>query len=270
MKIKAMEYMTLTNVAYLFILLGGIAGIVLAIEQASGSKQDKEDIIKTLNTEVSSLREERNKLNKDLKKRDKSIKKQNDKIEDLNLEIFEQSKFIKQYISGGDGFPLIEVKKISDLNNNSNFTLLVTNTYDLPIYNLEIEAFIYNKLELKTFQVQNDDVKSIKIDDYNENRILNYNKSVLSPKSSNFTEVTLKSEGNLLHFKIITQNRKLSQNLVILKKENFFYIYTVIFDIVKNKKIFEKFNREYPINIQKELKELESKMPRELILNMYK
>lgn len=255
-----MEYITLTNVAYLFIFLGGIAGIVLAIEQASGSKQDKNDIIKTLNTEVSSLRDDRAKLNKDLKKRDKSIQKQNNKIEELNREIFEQSKFIKQYISGGDGFPLIEIKSVSDLSNNSYFTLLVTNSYDLPIYNLEIEAFIYNKLDLKTFQIHNEDVKSIKIDDYIENRILNYNKSVLSPKASNFTDVKLQSESNLLHFKIITQNRKLSQNLVILKKENFFYIYTVLFDIVNRKKIFEKFNREYPVSIQQELKELERKM----------
>lgn len=265
-----MEFITLTNIAYLFIFLGGIAGIVLAIEQASGSKQDKNDIITTLNTEVSSLRDERNKLNKDLKKRDKAIRKQNDKIEELNQEIFEQSKFIKQYISGGDGFPLIEIKSVRDLNNNSYFTFLITNSYDLPIYNLEVEGFIYNKLDLKTFQVQNDNVKSIKINDYNENRILIYNKSVLSPKSSNFTDVELQSASNLLHFKIITQNRKLSQNLVILKKENFFYIYTVLFDIVENKIIFEKFHRDYPISIQQELKKIERKMPRELVLNMYK
>lgn len=114
---------TLTIIALILILLGGIGAILLAVGQSKSSQADKSEIINTTQNENKDLKarlveikDERDKLSITLEARDKKSQEQNQNIESLSNKLVEKSEYIEKYVSGGNNYPYIEMNRVQSDN----------------------------------------------------------------------------------------------------------------------------------------------------------
>lgn len=252
---------TITLIALILIGLGGLGGILLVIGQARSSFEDKTEIISTtknenkeLKQQITELKDERVKLNENLEERDKKIQEQNSKIENLSSKLVEKSEYIEKYVSGGESYPRIEIGELINANDgNSKLSFSLRNSFELPIYNIVIQAYDYDELQSKTFLIG--DKKSIKLTDYDNSRIIDFQRDLLTPLSSVTGLGTFTLKTYRLYIKIHTRNKTLIQKIAIINYEDHYYSGFTIYDLSSKKVIEENFNNNSPTKAQIELKE---------------
>lgn len=260
---------TLTFIGLALILFGGIGAILLAIGQARTSYNDKTEIISTLKQEVSELKVEREKLNTELEFRDKKIQEQNSKIETLSNKLVEKSEYNEKYISGGNSYPLIELGSFGNTEDGSSKILFtLKNTFEFPIYNLNIEVYDYDEIQSKTFLYGEKKEKAIKMEDYVHSRIIEFKKELIPPKTSDSSIGSLQLKPYNLYIIIHTRNKVIIQKIAVIKYEEKFYKGYVIYNLLEKKILEESNNLIYSLDIQNKLKENLNIISNNLILRI--
>lgn len=217
----------ITNFAYFFIFLGGLAAIVLSIVQARGATEDKNEI----------------------------IIKQEEKIKDLETSLEEKIKFIERYISGGDSYPELE---ILSLPNNSKqvgkMFFQMTNNFDLPIYDIKVEMYDYDFIKLKTFKGFGN-LDYIKPVDFEKARVLNFQETTLSPTTTKGGIYSPVAKECNFYAKLFTRNKVIIEKITVMNDKGHYYLAYELFDDTTNQSL-KKF---YSPGISEKTKEILNK-----------
>jgi len=234
---KYMDLITITNVSYFFIFLGGIAAIVLSIKQAQGAEDDKKEI----------------------------IEKQEKKIHELDSTLKEKIKFIESYISGGDAYPQLDIIAVSRANNVNQMSFQVANNFELPVYDTKVEVYNFDKLKPKIIKVAGKG-SSISQSDYTVSLLFRDVIATMTPHSiKGGIYITDVNEGNF-YAKLFTRNKMLVQKITIYHFNKIFYVGMDIHQDGSSKKI----NRIYSLESTREIKKILDKrldlMPDTLII----
>jgi hypothetical protein len=220
---KYMDLITITNTAYFFIFLGGVAAIVLSIKQAQGAEKDKKEI----------------------------IVEQGEKILELESTLKEKIKFIESYISGGDAYPQLEIIAIPRINSKNQMSFQLTNNFELPIYDTKVEVYNFDKLKPKIIKVAGKD-NSIRQSDYTISLLFRDAVATMTPRSiKGGVFITDVNEGNF-YVKLFTRNKVLVQKITIYYFNNTFYVGMVIFEDGNAK----KFDRIYSLESTPQIKKI--------------
>ena len=241
------------------IFLGGIGGIILAIGQAQSAREDKQEIISTTKTEnidlklqILELKDEREKLNKLLEMRDKKISDQNQKIESLSNQLIEKSDYIQNYLSGGDSYPYVDINGIpNEKGENAAITFSVVNSFELPIYDITIEAWDYDLIVSKTSYIAKDCF--IKREDFNNSKLFIFEKRLLSPNSIDLYPGSHPLRPYEIYIRIHTRNKSLIQKASIIEHNGSFFASYQIFSYPDMKLMKEHFYTT-SIDISKDMK----------------
>lgn len=191
---------TLTIVALILIFLGGIGAILLTIGQSISSSQDKTDIINTtkneninLKKDIAELKKERNELSEALAKRDEVLQQRNDTIIELNHKLSEKSEYVQNYLTGGSGYPVVDVENFATNNFNELSGLFkVRLVSKFPIYNLDINIFDYDKLLSSYKKAPYLKNPVVAMTDFNSAKIISYKIDELSPIQTRFFDKKIK------------------------------------------------------------------------------
>ncbi|RYJ37499.1 hypothetical protein NU08_3491 [Flavobacterium anhuiense] len=232
-----MDFITITNVSYFFIFLGGIAAIVLSIKQAQGAEDDKKEI----------------------------IEKQEKKIHELDSTLKEKIKFIESYISGGDAYPQLDIIAVSKANNINQMSFQLANNFELPIYDTKVEVYNFDKLKPKIIKIAGKDDR-ISQSDFTNSLIFRDAVATMTPHSiKGGIFITDVREGNF-YAKLFTRNKMLVQKITIYHSNEIFYVGMAIYQDGSPK----KFDRIYSLESTPEIKKILDKrlnlMPDTLII----
>lgn len=122
--------------------MGAIASIAVLIAQQLASQKDKEEIIKELvdvKGELGDVKHERNELRVDLEKRDARIDEQTQEIIHLNRQLVEKSDKLTDFVTGGNGYPIINISPIHQgSSTDGSFRFEVRNDTKLPLYSVKV------------------------------------------------------------------------------------------------------------------------------------
>lgn len=234
---KYMDLITITNVAYFFVFLGGVAAIVLSLKQAQGAEDDKKEI----------------------------IEKQEKKIHELDSTLKEKIKFIESYISGGEAYPQLDIISVSRIHNINQMSFQLANNFELPIYDTKVEVYNFDKLKSKIIKVAGKDY-SISQSDYTISLLFRDAVSTMTPHSiKGGIYITDVHEGNF-YAKLFTRNKMLVQKITIYSFNGIFYVGMAIYEDGNPK----KFDRIYSLESTPEIKKILDKrldlMPDTLII----
>jgi len=167
-------------IALIFIFLGGVGAILLTIGQSISSSEDKNDIINTtknenlfLKHELNEIKKERDSLSRILEKRDLNIQHQTSNIIHLSNKLSEKSEYIQNYITGGDGYLLLDMRQLAVTDRSSNFMFQLENLFDMPLYNISCNIYDYEMIKKKSYHNPTDVLRPcIKLDDYHAAKIV--------------------------------------------------------------------------------------------------
>ncbi len=203
------------------IFLGGIGAILLAIGQSISSSKDKSEIITTtknenitLKMDIAELKRERNDLSEELAKRDAVLQEKNDTIIGLNHKLSDKSEYIQNYLTGGYGYPVIDIENFATNNfNDLTGMFKVRLVSKFPIYNLDINVFDYDQLVNSFKKVPFTKNPIVSMADFNSAKIIVYKIDEMSPIQTRFLNkkiklkearylIQLQARNNVYHQKI--------------------------------------------------------------------
>ena len=267
-----MNALTIIGISLVFI--GGIGGIILAIGQTRSAQNDKNDIISTtknenkdLKTQIAELKDERIKLSAMLEERDKKIDEQNIKIESLSNKLVDQSNYIQNYISGGNSYPFIDVNGIqNEKGKNMAFTFSVVNSFDLPVYDITVEAWDYYQVVQKTLFTIKERV--IKRSDFADSKIFVCEKKLLPPNSVDIHPGSFPLKPYRIWVALHTRNKTVIQKIALIKFEEEYYAGYQVFEYFTFKILKEHFYTTSPniqVELRKELDSIPNIMPQKII-----
>ncbi|MFC0778865.1 hypothetical protein [Flavobacterium sp. HJSW_4] len=218
-----MDFITITNAAYFFIFLGGVAAIVLSIKQAQGAEDDKKEI----------------------------IEKQEKKIIELDSALKEKIKFIESYISGGDAYPQLDLIALSKVSKIDQMSFQLVNNFDLPVYDIKVEVYNFDKMKSKIINGGRKDY-SISQSDYTNCLLFRDALSTMTPHSiKGGIFITQVQEGNF-YSKLFTRNKMLVQKITIYYFNRIFHIGMAVYEDGSPK----KFDRIYSLESTPEVKKI--------------
>jgi len=271
MKLIFKMFNTWTIIAYIFILLGGVGAIILGIQQTVGAWKDSQKNMDAHQQTINTITEEKNKLNSTLKVRDKKIEKQNEKIDILNSELLKKSNFIEKYISGGDGYPIIKLSELPNIDNKkqTKLKLNLVNEFQLPLYNTHVEVYNFDLIKSKWFNIfPVEDKFYMNPSDYDSCRITLFNNDLLYPGSNVDGIFLIPTNEYNLFIKIHSRSKLIIEKLTVYHHENTFYYAIEIYDIYTNKLIRSDYNKNAPKEVQKILKQRLKSIPTNLGLHL--
>lgn len=229
---------TITIIGLILIFIGGIGAILLAIGQFQSAKSDKSEIITittnentVLKNQITELKNEGKILSDNLEIRDKRIRQQNQEIKSLSNKLVEKSEYIEEFVAGKNRFPFVEMKKV--INNKGKadvFVFSIENSFKYPIYNIQIQAFDYDKIISATYRIETEKKKVIKMADYLNARIFEYNtEEIPSGEFRMSPEQYPVKQGNI-YIKIHSRSKSVVQKIVFIKYGNMTHVGYMIVD----------------------------------------
>jgi hypothetical protein len=272
------------NMSWLFILsiiligFGALGGILMTIDQFKSGNDSKDEIISSVKTNnkqlvkrLTSIEKERNELKKDLELRDSKVNKQSEEIINLNRKLSEKSEYISNYLTGGEGYPFIdlmgfEVSKADP----AKLYVKIENNFDFPLYNINLSIKDYDMIEKSSYFGSDNKVRRISEKDYYNSVIFKKEMNELPPHQWNNFESKIGQKPFRLHMNIRTRNGVFIEKVVAVEIiKGYFWYGFQLFDnkgnlLVENikkdmspsyKKIVLKTLKTIPINLELQLME---------------
>jgi hypothetical protein len=225
---------TITIIALVLIFLGGLGGILLVIGQGINSSGDKQEIIENtkskneeLKVRIDQLTQERGGLRVSLEARDQRIQQQTEKIEDLNNKLLEKADYIQKYLSGGEGFPYVDFLILnSKPGETQKFLLITKNDFELPIYNIHIEGFDYDRLASKKFKfsLNGENKDAISAEDFSESLVFTYDSELLRSGGGEGSKTEYEVKNSKYYITINTKSIVVVQKVVMHIYEGRMYV----------------------------------------------
>ncbi len=231
---------TLSIIALTLIFLGGVGAILLAISQNFSSAKDKQDILNLtkakndeLQTHLVEIKSERDSLKNDLKHRDEKIQKQSDTIIQLNHQIVEKSNYIKDYLTGGDGYPFITTKGIKtiDRTKTEQTTFTLFNESKLPLYDIVAIIFDWNYVESKLQKTGKDD-NSLRLsqNDFAQSMIYRFDETQMAPNTEILSKEKFDLHNGLLYVQLKSRSFFVFEKIAFVTENGIIYQGFVIYD----------------------------------------
>jgi hypothetical protein len=175
----------------------------------------------------------------------------------LNNQLIEKSDYIQKYISGGNSFPSIDVNGIPDETGvNAAITFSLVNSFNLPIYDITVEAWDYDQVIQKTSFTSKEGV--IRRGDFSNSKIFTCEMKSLPPNTIDLHPGSFPLRPYRLWVAIHSRNKFVIQKIAMVNYEGKFYAGYLILEYPNWEKLKEHFYTTSP-DIQKELKkELDS------------
>lgn len=264
MKIKMDDFWT--YFAYFMILFGTVGGILLAIIQAKGAKEDSEKQLKGHQKTIVFLKNTTSSLRKDLKNRDEKINSQQEEIKELYKVLSGKSDFIEKYISGGNSFPYVKIEEIQNIDHQpTKYFFNIHNDFDLPIYDIHVKIMDYDLFKEKSFLIFGaGEHKFIKVRDFDACTLSTTDINLMYPKSVKSPLVAGHSKEYNLYIKIHSRNKLLHQKITVYILGNRAYIGSEVHDPMEKKMVKSDYNSTAPVEIQKELQKRLKAIPTNL------
>lgn len=233
-------------IALILIFLGGIGGILLAIGQTKSSAKDKSDIVSILKSEntdlkanLDKIRSENDTLKINLEKRDKEIKDQNTTIISLHQKLNEKSDYIKNFMTGGSGYPFLDIRVFpKELGLDQHFLFQIDNRFDYPLCNIEIDIFDYDAIKNKSYVKQGFQNPFIKLADYDKALILKLINHEIPPHEHRDDRTQFQLKEGCYLANIHARNFTVTEKIAIVKQGDNYYFGFQIFnskgDILQN------------------------------------
>lgn len=225
-----MDNTSLTVIAYILISLGCLGGILLSWTQAKGATDDRDLIIRKNDSTIASLQ---NKLE-------------------------EQNEFNRKYISGGDAYPRIDIVPISGVKGKMSFQL--ANNFDLPIYDIKVEVYDFDKLKTKIVKVKGMD-DSINQTDFINSLLFSAKESTMTPHTIRGGVYTSDIREANLYIKSFTKNKVLIQKITIYRYKGNFHVGMEILEDGNLKKLERIYSKDVPEEIKNTLDKRLELMP---------
>jgi cell division protein FtsB len=230
---------TITIIALGLIFLGGIGAILLAIGQADSASKDKTEIIDItkqenvkLKNNIEELKRERDKLSTELTNRDSILQRKNDIIIELNQKLSAKSEYMQNYLTGGHGYPILDIEKFGP-DNFSGLTGLfnLKSVSKFPIYNITINVFDYDLLQKSIKKVPFSNNLIVTLTDFNNAKILSTKFNELSPSQTRFLDKKIKLQDARYYIQLQARNNAFIEKIVLLIHNAILYFGYQIFTI---------------------------------------
>ncbi|MEX8546198.1 MAG: hypothetical protein V5804_01235 [Mucilaginibacter sp.] len=251
---------TITIVALVLIFGGGIGAILLTVGQSISSSKDKSDIINTtkqeniaLKNDIKELRKERNELNNELVKRDNKLQKRNDKIIELSQRLSDKSEYIQNYLTGGNGYPVVDIEKFATDNYNENkglFKLRIVSKF--PIYNLTINVYDYDMLLNSFHEKPFTKNPVVTLTDFNKAKIIAFKLDELTPIQTQYLDKKIKLGSARFYIQIRARNNVYIEKIATIIYDNTIYFGYQVF-ILDGKLMEQGFTNNISEEIQAKL-----------------
>lgn len=259
---------TLSIIALMLIFLGGLGAILLTIGQSISSSVDKNEIISTtknenknLKEDITELRKERNELSETLAKRDQVLQERNDIIIGLNYKLSEKSEYIQNYLTGGKGYPVVDVKTLATNNFNElygMFYVRIVSKY--PVYNLDVNIVDYDKLSNSLKKVTYSKNPVLSVTDFNNSKIITHKIDELSPTQSRFFDKKIKLTEARYFIQLLARNDVYIEKMASLIDGTILYYGWQVYTL--DGKLLEKgFGENAPLHVQTKLTEKLNSIP---------
>lgn len=259
---------SLTILGLILVFLGGVGGIILAIGQSQSSATDKQDIINTtknenvyLKSQLTELQKEREKLSDTLDSRDKRIQEQNENIQTLSNKLVEKSEYIENFVTGGDGYPHLEMQRIRNkTKEGEGFIFTINNTFRFPLYSIKITGYDYDKISNSIYKLNNENKVAVTLEDIAKAKMIEVNVDEISPTQFfRISDIYTYSSVRLL-ISIHSRNQLVIQKIAIVSTTDFTYGGYILLD--RNKKELKRhIYGEPPKEIVKEIFERINSIP---------
>lgn len=218
---------SLTLIALTFIAIGGIGAILLTIGQTLSSQEDKSEIIGTLKADLTELKSERDTLSKKLDEQDSLLEDKTKKIIELNESLRHQSKYIEDYVTGGDSYPFALLEGVTTPTHTDGGELIMfyNRSKEFPLRSLIASIFDYDLIykNITPHKITNE--PSIKHSVLNSAEVLRIGPVDIPPSSSYAEDKPLPIKPKRYFIKIGTQSRKFIQKIVVISINNEGYYY---------------------------------------------
>lgn len=258
---------TITIIGLILIFIGGIGAILLAVGQFQSSESDKSEIINItknentdLKNQITELKNESNILNDTLEERDKRIRQQNQEIKSLSIKLVEKAEYIEEFVAGKNRFPFVEMKKVlNDKGKADVFVFSIENSFKYPIYNIQIQAFDYDKIVSATYKIETEKKQVIKMTDYLDARIFEYKTEEIPSGEFRMSPKQYPARQGNIYIKIHSRSKSVIQKIVFVKHGNMTYVGYVIIDHfgkVLKEHIYDNTPNEIQLDIKAKLKNI--------------
>lgn len=269
-----MSWLFITSI--ILIGLGALGGILMTIDQFKSGNETKDEIInnfkennKQLTKQLNGIEKERNELTKDLELRDFRVEKQSEEIINLNKKLAEKSEYISNYLTGGEGFPFIdllsfETSKVSP----KKLFVKIENSFELPIYNIDFKIMDYDMIEKLSYYNSEKKLREISEKDYYNSIIFNKEISELPPKQWNSFESKIFQRSFRFHLNIRTRNGVFIEKIVAIEIINDFFWYGFQLFDKKGNLLYENINKEMKPEFKKMIQKQLATIPVNLKLQI--
>nr|MBC7614308.1 hypothetical protein [Pseudopedobacter sp.] len=257
---------------------GALGGILLTIDQFQSGNDSRDEIIKSVKTnnkqlvkQLTSIEKERNELKKDLELRDSKVEKQGEEIINLNRKLSEKSEYISNYLTGGEGYPFIdlvgfEVSKADQ----AKLYIKIENNFDLPLYNINFSIKDYDMIENLSYYGSDNKVRRISEKDYYNSILFKKEMNEIPPHQWNSFESKIPQKPFRFHINIRTKNGVFIEKVVAVEIiKGYFWYGFQLFDnkgnlllenikkdmIPSYKKMVLKALKTIPVNLELQLME---------------
>lgn len=236
---------TLTIIALSLIFLSGIGAILLTIGQSISSSQDKSDIINNTKEENKDLKKELSEIKSERKKLAEELNKRNDELQ-------EKSDYIEKYLTGGEGFPFIQIENFSTQDYNiatGMFNLEIISEF--PMYNIRLNIYDYDLLESALSQNKIGSKSLITLQEFEKCRILKRQIEELTPPQTTYLYKKISLKECRYYIQIHARNNTFFEKVVsVIHNKNLSYAYQLY---TRDGKLLKE---EYGENISSETKSL--------------
>jgi len=139
----------------------------------------------------------------------------------LASKITNQAQYIEKYISGGESYPHVEMKRVAGQNGrDDSFLFSVENSFALPIYDIAIQAFDYDKISSLTNSAGAANKSTIKLDDYLSCRLFEFNTAVIPPKEHRMSPDQYTQKSGRLFIVIHSRNKRVIKKIALIQRGN--------------------------------------------------
>ena len=268
---------TISIIALILIFLGGIGAILLTIGQSISSAGDKNEIINTTKTEnielknqLAELKDERKLLNDSLSERDRNISEQNKEIISLNKKLAEKSEYIQNYVTGGKGYPILDIAEFfGEKNSEHHFAFKIENKFDFPLSNIQIEVFDYEAVKSKAFYQPEIADPFIKYEDLKTARVVHEKIDEMPAHQHRYIDQSFQIRPGKYSLSISSRSQSINEKIVVKEIDNRMYVGIQIFDS-KAKMIEELLRGDMSSKIKTILRNELNTIPNPVRLNLSK
>lgn len=238
--LETIKPMTIILIGAIIAIIGGLIG---AVGTWLHNKQSSEKSTRTLQNTTELLKE-----NTNLKEKVDSQSNKIDELRDENTQLYKdllsKSEELNKFLGGSDAYPILLVNSMNSKNGESGFIFRITNEFDYPVYDIEINVFDFQKVIENSVFEQGKYV--IKKQDWDKSLLFQNDRSHIAAKSEIITKEVFNIHDGILYAQIKCRSVFVFEKIAFVRIGNFVHHGFMIYD--ENRNTLKKWYGDNPTN----------------------